>query len=189
MNKNSVVRCFVYLFGGLLLSACSLSGENHQTTNYYLFDANPSKLLAKPSATNIMLSEVKLPLYLNSSNLVMLDQNLNIVPANFHVWADSLDKAIQRALLNDLNASSAAFQFVKRCQQCTSIVLQIDHFYPTSDGQVLLSGHWYIAQSDETIPFFIEDKLEESGYSNAVLRMRAQIKVLSQQMIEGLTTD
>lgn len=170
--KVVILACFV-------LSACSLSNQNQPLAQYYLFDANPSRLVVKPHATAIKINRINLPLYLNTSNLIMLDGESGIIPANFHLWADSLDRSIERALINDLNLLNNEFQFVSDCQECSSLTLTIDHFYPTSTGKVLLAGRYVFEGSTGALPFFIENRLEAAGYEHAVAAMRKQIKALA----------
>jgi uncharacterized lipoprotein YmbA len=184
MNKRFPAHALCSLLVIFVISACSSTDSDQPETVYYLFDANPSQLPVKSSATKVKLSNVSLALYLKTSNLIMLDEASNVVPANFHLWADGLESAIKRALLNDLNSESEHIQFVQTCHDCVSIMVHVDHFYPNNQGKVLLAGHWLIEDSNMTIPFYIEDELEEDGYAHAVLKMRAQVKRLSKRIFE-----
>jgi len=124
-----------------LLTSCTTTTTAPETT-YYLFDAQPSPSSQKASTTRVMVDEIVLPDYLSTSQLVMKDEGHTILKANYHSWADSLNESIKRALINDLNDASPNTEFVALCQKCARISVTVQHFYPSTDGTLLLAGYF-----------------------------------------------
>jgi uncharacterized lipoprotein YmbA len=115
----------------------------------------------------------------------MRDTGQVLIKANYHSWADSLDDAIGRALLNDLNNLNENSEFVSRCNSCDSISVTIEHFYPGADGKLLLSGFFEISSknAENTLSRFqFVDDLSIDGYANAVKQMREQVGTLAAQI-------
>jgi uncharacterized lipoprotein YmbA len=58
----------------------------------------------------------------------------------------------------------------------------IDHFYPSSDGKLLLSGSFEVITDNgqSTISRFqLLEELDGDGYANAVKQMRKQVGLLA----------
>ncbi|MEQ3653285.1 MAG: ABC-type transport auxiliary lipoprotein family protein [Glaciecola sp.] len=168
------------------LSACGTTVQAPDTT-YYLFDANPVAQLNKEAKTSVMLDIVSLPDYLKTNQLVMKEGDNQLIKANYHSWADGLGEAMQRALLNDLNASMAETEWLDFCRKCTKVKVTIEHFYPDRNGEVLLSGSFRISKRNEhtatrVFRFHYTDILEKGGYAGAVKKMRALSKKLSHEI-------
>ncbi|WP_412971699.1 membrane integrity-associated transporter subunit PqiC [Glaciecola sp. MF2-115] len=172
----------------LFLSACSTTKQAPDTT-YYLFDAEPVAQKQKIAKPRVLVNKVKVPDYLSTNQLVMRDSGHILIKANYHSWADSLDEAIQRALLNDLNHLNSEKEFVIACNDCVSVNVTVDHFYPSSDGKLLLSGSFEVATKNDqnTISRFqLLDELHGNGYANAVKQMRQQVAQLAIQINESI---
>lgn len=172
----------------LLLMSCS-AGPQAPDTVYYLLDAEPAAHTSKNSEASIRLEKVNLPNYLNTNQLVMRDSGHILLKANYHSWADSLDESIQRALLGDLNAMNAKNEFVVWCNDCIGIRVFIEHFYPSSEGKLLLSGHFEISGLDNKkrlTRFQFNNDLQEAGYANAVKQMRDQVNALAEHINQQL---
>ena len=183
MQKVSMLAVFC-----LLVSACGTMKQAPDTT-FYLFDADPLAQQHKATDVRIKLEKINLPDYLSSNQLVMRKSGHLLIKANYHSWADSLDESIQRALLNDLNSMHAESEFVVWCSPCDSISVTIEHFYPSAEGKLLLSGFFEISKSEgeNKLSYFqLEDELILDGYANAVKQMRAQISELAAKINQNL---
>lgn len=182
----------------LMLTSCTTSTRAPDTT-YYLFDAQPIAPKKKQTSTRIKVNKINLPDYLSTNQLVMRDSGHILIKANYHSWADSLDEAMQRALVNDLNQKNDDKEFVNWCDACVSVSVTVEHFYPSADGTLLLSGYFEVStpnsaaqyskvQNSETQleRFQLLSDLESDGYSSAVKQMRSQIKTLAEQISSKL---
>ena len=175
------------LLVSMLLMSCITTTPAPDIT-YYLFDAEPIIHKEKTSRSLVELREVKLPDYLSSNHLVMLDSGHVLIKANYHSWADSLDEAMQRALVNDLNNLSEDNAFVTWCESCKknmSVGVTVEHFYPSIDGKLLLSGYFEIMglqDENELTRFQLLSDLDSNGYANAVKQMRSQVRSLAERI-------
>jgi uncharacterized lipoprotein YmbA len=158
----------------LLLSACSAI-EKEQPVNYYVLDAKPSALTTKAITQNIAIDRVELPDYLNQPNIVLRDDSQKLHVAYYHSWADDLGSSIRRVIISELNVLSNDSRFSARCTDCESIKLSLNHFYPTTEGEVVLAGDYQIKPLNKpmtTQSFLITLDLENDGYEHAVDKMR-----------------
>jgi hypothetical protein len=172
----------------LLVMSCGTMSQAPDPT-YYLFDAEPRVQKQKTTATRIKLEKIKLADYLSTNQLVMRDGGQVLIKANYHSWADSLEDAIGRALLSDLNNLNENSEFVTGCNSCDSISVTIEHFYPGADGKLLLSGFFEISSknAENTLSRFqLVDDLSIDGYANAVKQMRQQVGALAAQINQKL---
>jgi len=181
-------KMFISIVSCLLLMSCGTTSQAPDPI-YYLFDAEPAAQKQKVVAVRIKLEKINLPDYLSTNQLVMRDSGQVLIKANYHSWADSLDDAIGRALLNDLNNLNDQSEFVAWCLSCDSIRVTIEHFYPAADGKLLLSGFFEIASkngANELSRFQFVDNLSVDGYANAVKQMREQVSTLAAQINQKL---
>lgn len=183
MQKVSILVVFCFF-----VSACGTMKQAPDIT-YYLFDADPVVQTYKGIETRIKFEKVNLPDYLSGNELVMRESGHVLIKANYHSWAASLDESIHRALLNDLNNMNAKNEFVVWCSPCDSISVTIEHFYPSAEGKLLLSGFYEISKNkgEKKLSYFqLVDELDIDGYANAVKQMRAQISELAVQINRNL---
>ncbi len=174
---------FILLTTALIaVSSCS-STTDDQSISYYLLDPLPVQVQRRPGAESIQLLPINLPDYLRQNRLVIRKGGNQIQQAGFHSWADGLSDSIRRVLINNLNEASADYSFVKNCGNCKGLLISIDHFYPTEDGQVVLSGLLEIEADEEATvrePFFFSNRLRADGYDNSVSQMRELLDELGQ---------
>jgi len=174
-----------------LLLGC-ISNKTPRESFYYLLDAAPmkehnstagaSKELTK---TYIKLSTVRVPDYLQQSNLVLKLDNHQIKIANYHFWAQDLSESIQRVLMRELNAASPGVIYTQQCVKCAELIVSIDHFYPTQSGDVVLSGTYTkvsVNKSQQQVRFLLNSRLEKGGYDEAVVVMRDLVSKLALEM-------
>lgn len=172
----------------LLLMSCGTMSQAPDPT-YYLFDAEPRVQELKNTTSIIKLEQIKLADYLSTHQLVMRDGGQVLIKANYHSWADSLEDAIGRVLLSDLNNLNENTEFVTQCNSCDSISVTIEHFYPGADGKLLLSGFFKISSKNaknSRSHFQLVDDLSIDGYANAVKQMREQVDALAVQINQKL---
>nr|WP_297349965.1 ABC-type transport auxiliary lipoprotein family protein [uncultured Glaciecola sp.] len=176
-----IVFCF-------FLMSCGITSQAPVTT-YYLLDAEPLAQKQKVTSARIKLEKINIPDYLSTNQLVMRDSGHILIKASYHSWADSLDDAIQRALLNDLNNLNEQSEFVGWCSGCDSISVTIEHFYPAAEGTLLLSGFFELYSKDGETKLFrfqLVNNLSTDGYANAVKQMREQVGTLAAQINHAL---
>jgi len=167
------------------MSGCSTT-ESVPDSYYYILDSvseaeTPAASIAK-NVTQIKVRPVILPDYLNQANLVMKLSDHQIKIANYHFWAEDLRQSIQQVLIKELNNNSQTSSFGQECANCDELVINIDHFYPTETGEVLLSGSYYRKSNYQANKFFLKMELKRGGYDEAVSAMRKLLTELAQQI-------
>ncbi|MFT6084842.1 MAG: putative lipoprotein YmbA [Glaciecola sp.] len=181
-------KMFMLIVFCFLLMSCGITSQAPVPT-YYLLDAKPLAQKQKVTSARIKLEKINIPAYLSTNQLVMRDSGHILIKASYHSWADNLDDAIQRALLNDLNNLNEQSDFVAWCSDCDSISVTIEHFYPAADGKLLLSGFYELSSKNDDPKLFrfqLVDDLNSDGYANAVKQMREQVGNLAAQINQAL---
>ncbi len=191
-------RLFLLCSAIMLLASCA---SNAPSLNYYLLDSGPSSsIVGTPNFTNsqkplVLVSDVDLSEFLRQSSLLVQLADHEMHYALNHVWAEPLVEAIPKALLKDLRRSGTELRFERGTaewfgKEAYQIKVQIDHFHPNAQQQVVLSGRYWLTKtdSDETIAydFALTDSLTQDGYGHAVVKMRRLLTDLSNQMLIGL---
>lgn len=188
---------FIALF--LLLSGLLACGaQPQQSVNYYLL-YTPSQqadaVTFSAKAKKVWLNKVVVADYLKQSSLTMQVNENQMYFSRQDVWAESLDSAIYKALLTDLN-KDAKRQFVGDAGNGAgkiqpSVTVQFDYFHATDQSTVIASGHYRInlPAGEDPIekPFFLTLPLSEDGYAHAVSQQRKLIPLLAQQIQQELT--
>lgn len=177
-----------------------ISNTAAPTTYHYILDTKPTgaqSIISGAAATNeqsfIKLLPINVPDYLNQPNLVLKLSNHQIKIANYHFWAEDLRQSIQRVLLKELNHTkrdtntdaNISVVYAQNCISCDELMITIDHFYPTEQGEVVLSGTYeMIAKGGKQTQtqFALVSTLEEGGYDEAVSTMRAMLGELAKSI-------
>ena len=173
----------------ILISACASTQSTTPTVKYYILDAKPRALSHSLSKQLVKVDRIILPDYLNQPNLVMrmADQQMHI--AAYHSWADNLPDSLQREISRSLNDKNNGYGFVKRCQNCGSLVIAVDHFYPSDQGEVLLAGSYELSldgKQKHRHQYFFSSVIAEDGYDESVNKMRQLVAQLVNQINQNI---
>ncbi len=182
------------LIGASLVAGCSLI-EAEKPVNYYVLDAKPvaPKMLQKQ--TLVAVDAIQLPDYLDQPNLVLRDSSQKLHVAFYHSWAEDFASAIRRVMISELNQSDTTVRYVQRCDNCQKLSIALNHFYPTTEGEVILAGDYVFDNESEyssdlnseehQVPsaFLIEASLSADGYEHAVKKMRLTLGQLAKQIV------
>lgn len=169
----------------------SLTPAPSPETKYFVLDALPHAKQPPRAAKRILLAPVRLPAYLNQQQLVVREKNHQIRIAKYHSWAEPLKVSIRRSLETQLNHKNLGVSFVDACTRCPRLLVDIHHFYPTVDGEVLLSGGFRLDGSetegkDRYHAFHYREDLREDGYAASVREMRGLLGDLANTIAETL---
>lgn len=162
-------------------SCTSLTPKPSPETKYFVLDTPPSAKLPELAAKQVMITPIRLPEYLNQQQLVVREKNHQIRIAKYHSWAEPLEVSIRRSIANQLNQKNLGYSFVDNCTGCPRLMVDIHHFYPTVDGEVLLSGGYRVEGhgDDRYQPFHYNAELDSDGYAAAVTEMRGLLGKLT----------
>jgi len=171
----------VLLLSCLLLFGCSAI-EAEKPINYYVLDAKPSSIIKKLIRSAYAVNPIELPDYLNQPNVVLRDESQRLHIAYYHSWADDLASTIRRVVITELNSAKNNARFSSSCDNCDAITVSLAHFYPTTKGEVVLSGSYQITKAEQqplNHDFFIQVDLDKDGYEHAVEKMREALVALT----------
>lgn len=190
------------VFSALILSLCftlnGCSSKPSEITYYHLNDTDSVPKLHGEmdiaSRQYIQLSTIKVPDYLKQSKLVLRTGPYKMHFSAANLWVQTPEKEIRAALLSDLNTRANHYYFVNFEPGLNNnishrLFIDITHFYPTENSEVLLNGYWTLLSDDDSrkdhnFQFIID--LNEDGYSHAVSQQRALISSLSAQIVAQL---
>lgn len=193
MNKGLLVSiCF-------LLASCSTSKVKQ--VNYYLLNntSNVNQSVAvNQQSIKVVVQQIRLAEYLTQSNLAMQVNNHQLHYSRQHAWAESLDSAIAKTLLTDLNGQPSDLVFLNKDDPLAheyqyELVLQIDHLIATDKSTVITSGTYWLLSMDENKVtnhkkrFSLEKRLTESGYLHSVSQLRMLLGELSGQIYNDIS--
>jgi len=180
------------------------------TVNYYLLntpiptknsDQLPQKLAKTTQEKQLIIDDIVLPQYLKQPSLVMLVATNQLHYAHYDVWGESLEQGIHKTLTLLLNKLFEQPQLSRQkvnkqflltkdsIDKKIHLTVVIDHFYPTDQGDVILSGHyWFTNQSvnvnkklykKEVLKFYFKQSITANGYSQAVTQMHDLLEQLA----------
>ncbi len=174
----------------MLLSACSSSRENK--IEYYLLTPYNESLkplnidhqqLDSRKKIALYLQDVRLPQYLKQMQLVMLKGDNQLHFSHYHLWAENIEQSIRKTLkqtltqvawLNNQRVNTEASKQV-------NLIIEIDNFYPTIQGKVVLTGRYWLQNSDlnKQVNFTFVEPLQQDGFAAAVKQMHSLLELLA----------
>lgn len=163
------------------LGCTTLTPKPTPETKYFVLDLPPSGKLPPQAKNQVFVSPVRLPEYLNQQQLVVREKDHQIRIAKYHSWAEPLEVSIRRSIAAQLNHKDLGYTFVQACSSCPRLSVDIHHFYPTVDGEVLLTGGYRhdVHGDSQYHPFHFQADLETDGYAAAVTEMRGLLGQLT----------
>lgn len=174
-----------------------LLGCSSAPTNIKYYELNT--VVTPPLAANhkpkeaIMVMALQVPDYLRQSKLVLRTAPHEMHFSANHVWAQIPEKEFYTALITDLNAIAASHSFLSHRRPVTvhdintQLFLEITHFYPTENAEVLLSGYWELSAmsppGQTAQSFNLVLPLKQDGYPHAVAQQRHLISRLAEHIL------
>ena len=182
-------RLSIGLFFFTLTSCATL--ETEKSVTYYVLDAKPSNVFEKQTQFNVIVAKIVLPDYLNQPNLVLRDSSQKLHVAYYHSWADNLADAVRRVMIAQLNSTDKNTRYTANCKACAKLSIVLDHFYPTTQGEVVLAGEFQFYAAAQPVlgqNFVIKKELKKDGYEHAVKKMQHSLTELSVRISRSIKT-
>lgn len=190
VNKLKLSAVGLAILCVLALAGCSTTANID--TQYYLLHNPTAVVTQSDTKQTVLFSLAPLPAYLNQPHLVMQLDEHQIHHAKHHRWAEPLNDAVAKALLNDLNQTGGNSHFIRQNRKNTSsqhptLAITIEHFHSYSEAKVILSGSYWLNPGASDQPseraFFFEMPLTADGYAHSVSQMRALLGQLADQIV------
>ena len=184
-----MIKLRLFLAGLLLwgLAACSSSGTS--TPHYYAIALpdTQSHMVAPALQPVVAVNDIELADYLNSVGIVYQQDDVQLVTANQHRWAEALDKQLTRSLLQNLRQQLPAYQWqtgqIAR-QTVAQLQVKVRGFHGRADGHAVISGEWTLLTATQQYSgqFQQHYPLTTDGYPALVRELRAGWQQTSQQL-------
>ncbi|MCW8875517.1 MAG: PqiC family protein [Kangiellaceae bacterium] len=181
-------KVFALLLVTILLAGCNSNPA--KKSNYYLLNSSTaqsesSQLIAQP---DYVLERIRMPDYLVQPNLVMQLSDHRLHYAGYDIWAESLQAGVSKVLVSELqNRGLKIHDHSETDLEVNRLFVRIDHFYPTDNSEVILSGKYWVEDPVNRkvlsgSQFSFQGKLERDGYAHSVAKMRELVSRLSKQL-------
>ena len=150
---------------------------------------NNQSTIDKP---RVVVGPVHLAIFLRQEGIVMQIGEHEIYTASYHSWAEPLDEAIAKLLVQQLNKKSKSYQFERmmgRWNQNAEFDLRLDfeQFHATDDAKIYVSGRYWFYKKDKILKidktFNISEKLTHDGYLHSVEKLKQAMDKLSDKII------
>jgi len=178
----------------LLVAACQTS---QRQTQYYQLANTPQTMSVSSDVSRLIIEPVILVDFLKRPNILLKQANNTLYVTNYHVWAEPLDKAIARAMVNIINQESLDLRAERKplaiCKNhnCYNVRIYVEAFYPLHSSQVEFSGKYIIERGNILVhqqDFNLVSELTSDGYPHAVSKLATLIAELSSQITHKVTT-
>jgi uncharacterized lipoprotein YmbA len=188
---------------GLLLVTLVGCASSTKSIKYYSLDLNSTNgsseaSIATKDAKNqsplVEVAPIELPSFLNQGGLIIQLGEHELVTANYHRWAEPLDKAISRLLVKQLSKQNKSYRFERsafnlRGNKQFQLKIEINKFHATDQATVITSGRFIIYDSkSQRIAerrFSINKPLSKDGYLHSVGQLKITIEQLATLITES----
>lgn len=144
----------------------------------------------------LVIEQVEIAAYLRQSGLVLQSGENQLVVSKSHLWAESLDQALPKALLKQLQQKSRDYEFYLKAadyveQTDYRLRLHVDSLQATNRGEVVTAGRFQLISNADTAhpvsrDFYFRRDLDDDGYAHAVEQMQALVGDVADAVIEAM---
>lgn len=182
---------FKFLFPLPLLIWLWGCSTNTPVNHYYLLTPPESDATTRQIEAHhtVVLMPVWLASYLQQGSLVMQTKPHELHFSHNHLWGQRLEQGITQAMLNEMNKQGIKLiseHETSNDQKHIRLEVHIEHFLPTDNAEVLLSGHYRVIHKDSSKigehRFYYTQALKNDGYEHAVGQMRDLIGQLTKDI-------
>lgn len=187
-----MTKVFALFLATAVLTGCNSSPA--KKSNYYLLNSTSiqsgtNQLMAQP---DYVLERIRMPDYLVQPNLIMQLSDHRLHYASYDMWAENLQAGVSKVLISELqNKGLKIHDHTETDLEVNRLFIRIDHFYPTDDSQVILSGKYWVEDpvNKKVLSgnhFKFQEKLERDGYAHAVAKMRELVEKVATELSKRL---
>ncbi len=183
-----------------IIAACLLAGCAAQPPQDYYYslvlagDGSARTSTPEPGA-RLIVGPIHLPRYLNQRGMVMQLDGHQIQTANHHFWAEPLDEAIGKVLVQDIAQRNTSLEVGREQDRWSGtgncrLRVEFDKFHATNAARVAVRGRYWLYAHDATpvsqTEFDIAEALTDNGYDHAVTQLRVALGELSVEVSESV---
>jgi len=144
----------------------------------------------------LVIESVELAAYLRQSGMIMQTSDSQLQVSKNHLWAESLELALPKALVRELQSQSDHYSYYLKTldwvgQTDYRLRLRVDSLQSTDQGEVVTSGRYQLIPGQDPsaavfVDFNFHRDLQQDGYANAVVQMNALLAEIAAAIIDSL---
>lgn len=164
------------------LAACA-SGPAAPIEYYVLAPqiAAVDSVVERSNRPTLVIENVDLATYLRQTGMIIQTGNNQILVSRTHLWAESLESALPKALVRELQRQSDDYSYYLKPLDWVGhtdyrLRLRIDSLQSTDRGDVVSTGRYQLISAEAAVSPVVVDfnfvrDLDEDGYAYAVEQM------------------
>jgi len=181
---------------GVVLAACA---STPAPIEYYVLApqiTGADSLVERSNKPALVIESVELAAYLRQSGMIIQTGGNQLLVSKNHLWAESLELALPKALVRDLQQQSDGYSYYLKTLDWVGradyrLRLRIDSLQSTDRGEVVASGRYQLisAQAPDApvfVDFNLQRPLEQDGYAYAVAQMNALLNQIAAAIIASV---
>lgn len=181
------------------LTSCTTTTEPAHYYSLSLLKNNQATTIStrqNQQLPKIAIGPIHLSSFLRQEGLVMQLGEHQLYTANYHLWAEPLEEAINKRLVNQLNQLNKDYHFVLANHHWNNNILfnlrlEFENFHATDSAKIISSGQYWLYDQNKQIKlnekFNISDVLIEDGYLHSVEKLKQSLTKLSQKISTSIS--
>lgn len=186
---------------GFLLSLFVVAGcaSAPAPITYYVLappETPADQVVERANKPALLIEDVELPAFLLQSGLVIQSRDNQLVVSRNHLWAESLELAVPKALVRELQKQSEEYSYYLKTldwvkQADYRLRLRIDALQATDRGEVIAVGRYQLisGQGDgpsKFVDFSFRRDLVQDGHAHAVEEISALLGEIAGAILMSL---
>ncbi|MHB0774104.1 PqiC family protein [Halomonas sp. WWR20] len=185
------MTCVVLL--SVMLSGCA--GSSTSASRYTLPAAGQGVQYSTPASRTLILEPIRVAPYLDSDGIVMQLSDIEIHQASNHLWAEDLNRQLERSLRHHLSLALPEVRVLREnrgadAEQSLSVRLDVENFQGRHDGMAVVSGQWQLRDPSGRLlslqHFDIERALDADGYPALVRSLGSAWQTVAEQLADEI---
>jgi hypothetical protein len=180
----------------MLLGLAGCSSTPATPIEYYVLSpsiATTDSVVELSNHPSLVIESIDLAGYLKQSGMIIQTGDNQLLVSKTHLWAESLDLALPKALVRELQKQSDQYSYYLKTVDWVGQVdyrlrLRIDSLQSTDQGEVVSAGRYQlISTADPAAPVFVDfsfqRELQRDGYDHALVQMNAILGEIASAII------
>ncbi|MGK0440966.1 MAG: putative lipoprotein YmbA [Pseudohongiellaceae bacterium] len=129
---------------------------------------------------------------------MQMDQN-QVRISKSHLWAETLDDALPKALQKALQSRTSNYHFYLKSHDWVKdtdyrLRLRFDGFHPNENGEVVSYGRFQIMPSNSDRESLVKEfhfklDLDKNGYSHAVGKLERLLEIIAGDIVDAMNDE
>jgi uncharacterized lipoprotein YmbA len=153
-------------------------------------------VVERSSRPTLVIENVDLAAYLRQTGMIIQTGNNQILVSRTHLWAESLESALPKALVRELQRQSDDYSYYLKSVDWVGetdyrLRLRIDSLQSTDRGEVVSAGRYQLISAEDAgspvvVDFSFVRDLDQDGYAYAVEQMGVLIGQIAEAILDSV---